>query len=104
MKAPALTTPQYVAARLRAVLKREGFPLSKTTGRYSPFDSSQIVTPGFKVARVGVSKSVAVHYRSSTRLMSDEDRATYAAGLAALCAAGYPVDERGWVTCEFYGG
>lgn len=104
-KRPTLSTPRYVASRMRGILRAAGFPMHRKEGRYRPFGNQQKVFPGMLVSRVGVSKTVAVSYSGdwhATGSQREANKATEARAFELLRSEGYPLDDRGWIQCEGY--
>jgi hypothetical protein len=93
--------------RCRKVLAAAGVPLSKKSGRYSPFASTQKFTTGVTVHRLGVSDTVALHATVSNSRgeplhdarSSAEARALEARALAVLRDAGLQFDDRLFLEC-----
>lgn len=108
MRAPSHSCPRYVAARVRKLLAARGWPLHKMVGRYHPFAATQRGTEGFSVTKVGVSKSVAIHYQASYEhgrsrtLPTGHARARVQEAIEYLRSLGYRVDDKGWIECEAY--
>lgn len=87
-------------ARCRRTLKAAGFELSQKIGRYHPFESTQTLTHGVRVTRVGCSSTIALHGHLGRYAKSEDIRALEARALEALRAAGLPFDDRGWLECH----
>ena len=92
-------------ARIRRELKKLDVPLGKIEGAYHPYGPEQRITPGVQAHRVGCSRTISVEY-TSARYETDAARAERKALIrkvwAALRAAGLPLDDKGWMDCEFY--
>lgn len=94
-------------ARIRKELKKLGYTLGKVEGRYHPYGEPQRVTPGINAHRVGCSRSIAVSYTMSHSVhesdaQREERKAITHKAWAQLRAAGLPLDDKGWMDCEFY--
>lgn len=114
MRTPSVSCPSYVCGRIRTILRRCGFMVSRTSGVYSCFGGgTKRSTAGFEIHKVGVSKWVAIGWtaghadgqsmhasRRSAR--GDERRANEAIVRAYLRSLGYPIDVRGWIECVGY--
>jgi hypothetical protein len=95
--------------RCRRALKAAGLQLSKKHGRYQPFCNTQTYTSGVNVCRVGVSSTIAVtviltdskgtpRHDSQER---EERREMERRAIEVLRADGMPVDDRGWIECQW---
>jgi hypothetical protein len=93
-KTRSLTKPRSVIAAMKKVLKQAGLPIYRSQGRYP----DHVITPGIRVAKLGVSKWVAVSH-SGTKA---PERETEARAFDLLRQEGFPLDGRGWIECEFY--
>jgi hypothetical protein len=94
-------------ARIRRELKRAGYEMGRTEGRYHPFASTQKVYPGMTAHRVGVSRWIAVDYSrpydvyESAEAKAERHRFEKEA-FEFLRSKGLPLDERGWLECLYY--
>ena len=107
-KAPAHTSPRYVAARVRKILAAQGWPLSKSTGQYSVFGGgTKRITEGYRVHRVGVSRYVAVTYNEGyangrgRNLPRGVALAKAQEAWTCLRSLGYRVNDVGWIECDY---
>jgi len=106
--APSHSCPSYVIARVKKLLAAQGWPIAHKSGRYSPFGSTVVVTEGYRVQKVGCSKSVSVcfeseHFHGRSRdLPRETRRAREVEAIELLRSAGYRVDDRGWIECDGY--
>lgn len=87
-------------ARVRRELKAAGISLGRVEGRYHAFGPAQKIVPGWNVARVGMSSTVALHFLSRTHKKADEAPPLVEV-VALLRTKGLPFDERGWMTCRY---
>lgn len=107
-KTPAHTTPAYVCARIRQILKKQGWPMHKMSGRYSAYFNAQVGTGGYYVRRLGYSKTVTVGYSApygngrSIDLPAGVAAQKVADAVALLRGMGYRIDDRGWIDCDSY--
>lgn len=105
MKTPSHSNPRYVCARIRKILAAQGWPLSKTSGVYSPFGGSKTVTTeGYYAYKVGVSKRVTVNYTFGSRSFCDREvrRAKLYEAVELLRGLGYRITEDGRIECDYY--
>lgn len=86
-------------ARAKKILLKAGFEWSRTTGHYSPFASTQHISDGVKVTRVGVSGSITIHVHMR-HWKREEAFALKRRAIEALRAGGLPFDDRGWLECK----
>jgi hypothetical protein len=101
--------PGTVKSALQAVrrtLKKAGLPLGKTVGTYQPFGRGQTTIEGFAITRVGVSSTVALHYKEADPGTYDSEknrrtRQKEADARDLLRSKGFPFDDRGWMECEY---
>jgi hypothetical protein len=107
-KKPSVSTPRYACAQIRKILKAQGWPMYKISGRYSAYGAPQDRTEGYQVSKVGCSRKVVVRYAHNPNLMFNpaEERAERterdAAAITLLRGLGYAVDDRGYIECAGY--
>lgn len=96
-------------ARVRNIIKLMGYPIGRIEGRYHPYGPEQTVIEGFRVSRVGCSRTLHVYYQISTARMGIESDASkqQRKNLEHLVwdelrKAGLPFDEKGYMDCEYY--
>lgn len=92
--------------RARRVLGKAGFPLSRTTGRYTPYNNEQVTTDGVSVTRLGLSSTITLHVTTwasrhiETAAQREERKLVLALAIQTLREAGLAFDERGWLDCK----
>ncbi len=102
------STPAYVSSRIRAIFKKQGWPLHKMSGRYSPFCNTQTGTEGYSARKVGCSKTVAIHYTGGyvsgrpLPISSETMTEKKTAAIALLRSLGYRVADNGFINCDHY--
>lgn len=63
VKKPSTTCPRNAIAAIKRLLAKHGHPIAHRSGVYRPFGgNTQACTEGFRVAKLGCSKSITVEY------------------------------------------
>jgi len=107
-KKPSHSAPRYVIARVKKILAAQGWPIARKTGRYSPFGSTVHISEGYRVTRVGVGRSVTIHYEATHYHGRSHDlprgvrREKDQAAWDLLRSLGYRIDDKGWIECDNY--
>lgn len=63
VKPPVLTCPRATIAAIKRLLVKHGHPIAHRSGKYHPYvGNTQACTEGFRVAKLGCSKSITIEY------------------------------------------